>query len=109
MKSRETAGGTGHFRKTSSNSEEGLMSENKKTNVDTNAREFGRGVEAGLNSEDTKYWQAGFELGQEYSDRETKEPVKEIIQKEAGTPLFLVDTLDAHKGSAQDEKDKSAE
>jgi hypothetical protein len=85
------------------------VSENRKTNVDTNAREFGRGVEAGLNSEDTKYWQAGFKLGQEYSDGETKEPVKEIIQKEAETPLFLIDTLDPHAGSAQDEKDKSAE
>ena len=86
------------------------MSENKKTNnVDANSREFSRGVEAGLHSEDTKYWQAGFELGQEYSDRETKEPVKEIIHKEAEAPLFLKDTLDPHRGSAQDEKDKSAE
>lgn len=84
------------------------MSENKK-NVDANSRGFRPGVEAGLNSEDTKYWQAGYELGQEYSDRETKEPVKEIIQRESETPLFLIDTLDRHNGDAQDEKDKTAE
>lgn len=85
------------------------MSENQKTNVDANSREFRRGVEAGLNSEDTKYWQAGYELGQELGDREIKEPVKEIIQRESDIPLFLVDTLDGQKGNAQDEKDKTAE
>ena len=90
------------------------MSENQKTNVDANSGEFMRGVEAGLNSEDTKYWQAGYELGQGLSDKETKEPVKEepfkqIVQKELETPLFLQDTLDGHKGDAQDEKDKTAE
>jgi hypothetical protein len=84
------------------------MSE-KKTNVDANSREFSRGVEAGLNSEDTKYWQAGYELGQGLSGKETKEPVKEISQDESDTPLFLKDTLDGQKGDAQDEKDKSAE
>jgi hypothetical protein len=84
------------------------MSE-KKTNVDANSREFSRGVEAGLNSEDTKYWQAGYELGQGLSDKETKEPVKEISQDESDTPLFLKDTLDGQTGDAQDEKDKSAE
>ncbi|HEY8204517.1 MAG TPA: hypothetical protein VIF81_07310 [Pyrinomonadaceae bacterium] len=86
------------------------MSENQKTNADANSREFRRGVEAGINSEDTKYWQAGYELGQELGDRETKEPVKEIIHTEADAPLFLIDTLDGHPGAAaQDEKDKSAE
>jgi hypothetical protein len=85
------------------------MGENQKTNVDANSPEFRRGVEAGINSEDTKYWQAGYELGQELSDKETKEPVKEIIQEEFETPLFLKDTLDSQKGDAQDEKDKSAE
>jgi hypothetical protein len=87
------------------------MSENQKTNVDANSREFRRGVEAGLNSEDTKYWQAGYELGQELGDKETKEPVKEIIHRKSDTPLFLVDTLDGQKGEgdAQDEKDKSVE
>ena len=82
------------------------MSENQKTNVDENSREFTRGVEAGLKSEDTKYWQAGYELGHELSDQQTKEPVKEIIPEEADTPLFLQDTLG---GDAQDEKDKSTE
>ena len=86
------------------------MSEDKKTVVDANSREFTRGVEAGLNSEDTKYWQAGYELGQGLSDQDTKElvkePVKEPIKKEADTPLFVQDTLG---GDAQDEKDKSTE
>jgi hypothetical protein len=85
------------------------MSENQKTNVDANSGEFMRGVEAGLHSEDTKYWQAGYELGQGLSDKETKEPVKEIIEEEFDTPLFLRDTLDGRKGNDQDEKDQSAE
>lgn len=85
------------------------MSENKKTTGDANTQEFRRGVEAGLNSEGTKYWQAGYELGQEYSDRETKQPVEETAPAEPATPLFLADTLDGHKHSAQDEKDKTAE
>jgi len=86
------------------------MSENEKTNADANSREFRRGVEAGITSEDTKYWQAGYQLGQELNDRDTKELVKEVIHTEADTPLFLMDTLDSKKGDdAQDEKDKSAE
>jgi len=85
------------------------MNEDQKTNVDANSREFTRGVEAGINSEDTKYWQAGYELGQELTNRESQEPVKEVIQTEADTPLFLMDTLDGKKGDAQDEKDKSGE
>ncbi len=82
------------------------MSENQKTKVDENSREFTRGVEAGLNSEDTKYWQAGYELGQGLSGQVTKEPVKEIIQNDPNAPLFLKDTLG---GDAQGEKDKSTE
>jgi hypothetical protein len=85
------------------------LGENKNTNADANSREFKRGVEAGLNSEDTKYWQAGYELGQGLNDQETDEPVKEILQEESDAPLFLKDTLDGHNGDAQDEKDKSAE
>jgi len=85
------------------------MSEDQKTSADANSREFTRGVEAGLNSEDTKYWQAGYELGQGLSDKDTKEPVKEILHEESDTPLFLKDTLDGHNGDAMDEKDKSAE
>ena len=86
------------------------MSESKKANVEANTRDFKRGVEAGMNSEDTKYWHAGYELGQELSDRGTKELVKPVIHQESDTPLFLMDTLDGKKGDdAQDEKDKSAE
>lgn len=85
------------------------MGENNKTSADANSREFKRGVEAGLNSEDTKYWQAGYELGQGLNDQETKEPVNEVVPEESDTPLFLKDTLDGHNGDAMDEKDKSAE
>lgn len=85
------------------------MNDDQTTNLDANSREFTRGVEAGLNSEDTEYWRAGYEIGQGLSDRDPKEPVKEILQKESDTPLFLKDTLDGHNGDAQDEKDKSAE
>ena len=85
------------------------MSENQQTKIDANSSEFRRGVEAGLDSEVTKFWQAGYELGQEYSDRETREPVKEIRRRESDTPLFLMDTLDGQTGEAQDEKDKTAE
>ena len=86
------------------------MGENKHTNEDANSREFTRGVEAGLNAEGTKYWQAGYELGQGLNDNEeTKEPVKEFLPEEPDTPLFLKDTLDGHDGDAMDEKDKSTE
>lgn len=85
------------------------MNKSQETKVDANSREFERGVEAGLNSEDTKYWQAGYELGQGLSDKETKEPVEEILQKEPDTPLFLKDTLNGQESDAMDEKDKSAE
>ena len=84
------------------------MNESQKTKVDGNSREFERGVEAGLKSEDTKYWQAGYELGQELSVR-GKDLVNENIQTEPDSPLFLKDTLDGHDGDAMDEKDKSAE
>jgi hypothetical protein len=83
--------------------------ENQKTKVDANSSEFRRGVEAGLDSEDTKYWQAGYELGQELNERATRERVQEITQSEPDTPLFLADTLEGQKGDAQDEKDKTAE
>ena len=83
------------------------MSEDEKTNVDANSQEFRRGVEAGISSEDTKYWQAGYELGQELSEKETKEPVKEVIPSRADTPLFLMDTLDGTKHTFQDEKDNA--
>jgi len=85
------------------------MNEDKNVNTDANSREFSRGVEAGLESEDTKYWQAGYELGQQLVDRDTKELVKADLPKDSDNPLFLRDTLQGHKGDAQDEKDKSAE
>jgi len=85
------------------------MSENQKTNVDANTLEFKRGGEAGINSEDTKYWQAGYGLAQGLSDRETKELVKEVSEPKSDTPLFLMATLDAKKNDPQDEQDKSAE
>ena len=83
------------------------MSENQKTNVDANT--FKRGVEAGINSEDPKYWQAGYELGQGLSDRDSKELVKEVSEPKSDTPLFLMNTLGGEKNDPQDEQDKSAE
>ena len=85
------------------------MNEDNKGNVDANSREFSRGVEAGLDAEDTKYWQAGYELGQQLGDRDTKELAKKDAPTSAENPLFLRDTVDSHQGDAQDEKDKSAE
>ena len=85
------------------------MNEDQTTNVEANSREFSRGVEAGLKSEDTKYWQAGYELGHELGVSDTKELVKENVPSDSDSPLFLRDTLDGHDGDAQDEKDKSAE
>ena len=85
------------------------MSEIQNTNSDANSREFERGVEAGLDSEVTKFWQAGYELGHELNERAALEQVKEITQRAPDAPLFLADTLDGQKGNAQDEKDKTAE
>jgi hypothetical protein len=85
------------------------LSEIQETNSDANSREFRRGVEAGLDSEVTKFWEAGYELGHELNERAAQEQVKENTQKEPDTPLFLADTLDGEKGEAQDEKDKTAE
>ncbi len=85
------------------------MSTNPKSKVEANSREFSRGVEAGLESEDTKFWQAGYELGQELSEKANQEPAQEITQRDPDSPLFLADTLDGEKHDAQDEKDKTAE
>ena len=85
------------------------MSEIQKTNSDANSAEFKRGVEAGLDSEVTKFWQAGYELGHELNEKAALEQVKEITQTKPDAPLFLADTLDGQKGEAQDEKDKTAE
>jgi hypothetical protein len=43
------------------------------------------------------------------SDKDAREPVKEILQEKSDTPLFLKDTLDGQNGDAQDEKEESAE
>ena len=85
------------------------MDEDKNAKSGANSQEFSRGVEAGLDSENTKYWQAGYELGQQLVDRDTKELVKKDIEVDPDNPLFLRDTLEGYKGDAQDEKDKSAE
>ena len=85
------------------------MSEIQNTNSDANAREFERGVEAGLDSEVTRFWEAGYELGHEFNERAALEHAKENNQKKPDTPLFLADTLDGQKGDAQDEKDQTAE
>jgi hypothetical protein len=85
------------------------LSENQKTKVDANSLEFRRGVEAGLDSEDTKFWQAGYELGHELNERANHERVKETTQREPDNPLFLADTLEGQKGDPQSEKDKTAE
>jgi hypothetical protein len=86
------------------------LSENQTTNSEANSREFKRGVEAGLDSEVTKFWQAGYELGHELNEQAALEQVKESTQREPDSPLFLADTLDGQKGdAAQDEKDKTAE
>ena len=84
------------------------MSEIPTTNTDANSSEFRRGVEAGLDSEVTKFWQAGYELGHELNERAALEHVQENNQK-PDAPLFLADTLDGKTGDAQDEKDQTAE
>jgi hypothetical protein len=86
------------------------LNKDQNTDVDANSPEFRRGVEAGLKSEkDRKNWQAGNELGQELSDKQAKDPVEEVINRESDIPLFLRDTSEGQKGNAQDEKDKSGE
>ena len=71
--------------------------------------EFERGVEAGLDSEDTKFFQAGYELGHELNELATQERVKENAEREPDNPIFLADTLDGQKGDAQDDQGKSTE
>ena len=86
------------------------MSKDQNADVDANSPEFRQGVEAGLKSEeDRKNWQAGKELGQELSDKQAKDPVEEVVNKESDIPLFLRDGPEGQKGNAQDEKDKSGE
>lgn len=85
------------------------MSENQKTKVDANSLEFRRGVEAGLESEDTKFFQAGYELGQDLNEEAAKQRAKENTEKKPDDPLFLADTLDGQKNDALDDQGKSTE
>ena len=79
--------------------------------VDTNSVDFKQGVEAGLNSAaDTKNWQAGNELGRELkAEVENKQPESESLFKEPSPPLFMSDSSEGKKGTAQDEKDETEE
>ena len=79
--------------------------------VDTNSVDFKQGVEAGLNSAaDTKNWQAGNELGRELkAEVENKQPESESLIKEPSPPLFMSDSSEGKKGTAQDEKDETEE
>lgn len=85
------------------------MSENQETKVDANSLEFRRGVEAGLESEDTKFFRAGYELGHELNEEAAQQRAKENAEREPDNPIFLADTLDGQKGEAQDDQGKSTE
>jgi hypothetical protein len=87
------------------------MSEDNEKNVDANSAEFNEGVEAGLNSaEDTKNWKAGNELGRELkAEVKSTGPLYGHSYDEAQTPLFLRDSSEGLKGTAQDEKDATGE
>ena len=84
------------------------MSENQKTTADAKSREFTRGVEAGLDSENTKFWQAGYHLGHELKEEATQ-PAQDNTEREPDDPIFLADTLDGQKRDAQDDQNKSTE
>jgi hypothetical protein len=84
------------------------LSKNQKQ-VDANSLEFRRGVEAGLGSEDTKFFEAGYELGQDLNEEAAKQRTKENTEREPDDPIFLADTLDGQKGDAQDDQGKSTE
>ena len=43
------------------------------------------------------------------SEKETEEPVRELLHREPEVPLFLRDGPEGKKGDAQDEKDKTGE
>jgi hypothetical protein len=43
------------------------------------------------------------------SEKETEEPVRELLHQESEVPLFLRDSSEGQKGDAQDEKDKTEE
>lgn len=43
------------------------------------------------------------------SEKETEEPVRELLHREPEVPLFIKDSSEGKKGDAQDEKDKTGE
>ena len=43
------------------------------------------------------------------SEKETEEPLRELLHQESDIPLFLRDGSDGQKGNAQDEKDETEE
>lgn len=43
------------------------------------------------------------------SEKETEEPLRELLHQESDVPLFLKDSSEDQKGDAQDEKDKAGE
>ena len=87
------------------------MSGDIKQHVDTNSVEFKQGVEAGLKAgKDMKNWKAGNELGLELKEKvDDDERVTKSLLKESSTPLFMSDSPEGNKGSAQDEKDETEE
>ena len=42
-------------------------------------------------------------------EKESSEPIRELLHPEIETPLFLRDTSEGQKGDAQDEKDEMEE
>ncbi len=87
------------------------MSADIKQKIDTNSTEFNEGVEAGLNSvADTKNWQAGNALGQALKAKSAPtELIAENPVNEIAAPLFMSDSPEGQKGTAQDEKDATGE
>jgi hypothetical protein len=43
------------------------------------------------------------------SEKETEEPVRDLLHQQSDVPLFLRDSAEGQKGDAQDEKDKTEE
>ena len=43
------------------------------------------------------------------SEKETEEPIRELLHQEPKVPLFVRDSPEGKKGDAQDEKDKIGE
>jgi hypothetical protein len=75
------------------------LSENQKIQVDANSREFRRGVEAGLDSEVTKFWQAGYELGHELNGERPGNGQRNHPERARHSTLSQIPEV---KGEAQD-------